>query len=110
MSAIESGPPETASNRAGADLRLANSVCASAAETGAAWSAAGTLLFPIHALLHAERHPRIFAQHLCERCAGRLLFAKHRERLTKPQQRVGRLGGGFVCGRDVEESFGGVRI
>src|ERR1700730_14831455 len=110
MRALESGPPETASRRAGADRRPANSVFASTAETGAARSAAGTLLFPVDALLHAERRTGIFAQHLSERRAGGLLLAEHRERLAEPQQRVGRLGGGFIFGRDVEEGFGGVAI
>src|SRR6202011_905431 len=100
IKAVESGPPETARISAGADLRSANRVFASAAETGAARSAADTLLFPIDALLHAQRRARIFAQHLAERRAGGLLLAQHRERLAEPQQRVGRLGGGFVPGRD----------
>src|SRR3984957_5680838 len=110
MRAVESGPPETASSSAGADRRSANSVLASAAETGAARSAADTLLFPVDALLHAERGARIFAQHLAQRRAGRLLLAQHRERLTQPQQRVGRPGGGFIFGRDIEEGFGGVAV
>src|SRR6202047_474423 len=108
--AVESGPPETASRSAGADLSPANSVLASVAETGAPCSAADTLLFPVDALLHAERRAGIFAQHLSERRAGRLLLAQHRERLTEPQQRVGRLGGGLIFGRDIEEGFGGVAI
>src|ERR1700686_5130695 len=108
--AVESGPPETARRRAGADLRSANRVFASAAETGAARSAADTLLFPIDALLHAERRAGIFAQHLSERRAGGLLLAQPRERLTEPQQRVGRFGGGLIFGRDIQERFGGVAI
>src|SRR5580692_2862882 len=110
MRAVESGPPETASRSAGADRRSANSVLASAAETGAGGSAADTLLFPVDALLYAERRARIFAQHLSERRAGRLLLAQHRERLTEPQQGVGRPGGGFIFGRDIEEGFGSVAI
>src|SRR6202030_4175245 len=92
------------------DLRPAKSVLASAAETGAARSAADTLLFPVDALLHAERRAGIFAQHLSERRAGGLFLAQHRERLAEPQQRVARLGGGFIFGRDIEEGFGGVAI
>src|ERR1700682_4741688 len=75
MRAVESGPPETARRRARADPRTANRDFASAAETGAAGSAADTLLFPIDALLHPERRAGIFAQHLSERSAGGLLLA-----------------------------------
>src|SRR6266404_5892837 len=91
-SAVESGPPETARTRTGAVLRPANSVFASATETGAA-SAADTLLFPINALLHAHRRARIFARDLGERRAGRFLLAQGRERLAEAEQRIGRLGG-----------------
>src|SRR5580704_2694703 len=110
MRAVESGPPDTASRSAGADLSPANSVLASAAETGAAASAADTLLFPIDTLLHAERRAGIFAQHLSERRAGGFLLAQHGERLAETQQRIGRPGGGFIFGRDVEKGFGGVAV
>src|SRR4051794_22560714 len=84
MRAVESGPPDTARIRVGAALRSANSVLASATEIGAA-SAADTLLFPVDALLHADRCARIFAQDLAERCTGGFLLAERRERLTEPQ-------------------------
>src|SRR3954462_10997897 len=86
-SAVESGPPETARTRAGAWTRSANSDFASAIETGAA-SAAGTLLFPVDALLHGHGGTRIFAQHLAKRSAGRFLLAQSRERLSEAQQRL----------------------
>ena len=50
-------------------------------KTGVASSAADTLLFPLYALLHADRRARIFAQDLGERGTGRVLFAERRERL-----------------------------
>ena len=46
-----------------------------------------------------------FAQDFAERRAGRFLLAERGKRLPEAQQRVGRLGGGFVFGRDVEEGF-----
>src|SRR5882757_8329112 len=108
-SAVESGPPETARMMTGEELRPANSAFASAAETGAA-SAADTLLFPVDALLHADRRARIFAQDLAERRTGRFLLAERRERLPEPQQGVGRLRGRLELGRDVEEGLGGVAV
>src|SRR5262249_32277464 len=73
-------------------------------------SAAHTLLFPVDALLHADRCARILAQDFAERRAGGFLLTERRERLTEPQQRVRRLGGGFVFGRHVEEALGGVAV
>src|SRR3954470_771881 len=108
-SAVESGPPETARTRAGALTKSANRDFASAAETGAA-SAAGTLLFPVDALLHSDRGPRIFSQHFAERGAGGFLLAQGRERLAKTQQRLGRPAGGFVFGRHGQEGFRGVAV
>ena len=69
-----------------------NSVFASAAETGAASSAADTLLFSLDTLLHAGRCTGKFAQDLTERRAGGFLLAERGERLSEPQQRVRRLG------------------
>src|SRR3984893_2422015 len=77
-SAVESGPPDTASTRPGKSSRQRNSALASPSATAA--SAVGTLLFPVDALLHAHRGARIFAQHLAERSTGRLLFALRRKR------------------------------
>src|SRR5262249_43391132 len=109
-SAVESGPPDTAMTRAAADRRAANRPLASAAETGSASSAADTLLFPVDALLHADRRARIFAQDLAERRAGGLFCAHGGERLAKPKQRVGRPRGGLVLGRHIEKGFGGVAV
>src|SRR5262245_63790642 len=109
-SAVESGPPDTAITRAPAERRSSNRVLASAAETGSASSAADTLLFPVDALLHADRRARIFAQDLAERCTGGLLLAHGGERLAEPEQRVGRLCGGVVPGRHVEKGFGGIAV
>src|SRR3954447_10087124 len=103
-SAVESGPPETARRRAGAWTRSANSDFASAAETGAA-SAAGTLLFPVDALLHGDGRARIFAQDLAERGTGRFLLAQGGERLAEAQQRLRCLAGCFVFGRHREEGL-----
>src|SRR3954447_2608745 len=109
-SAVESGPPETARTRAAALASGSNSVFASAAETGAASSAADTLLFSLDTLLHTGRCTGKLAQDLAERRAGGLLLAERGKRLSKPQQRVRRLGGRLIFGRDVEESFGRVTV
>src|SRR5215510_7940988 len=104
-SAVESGPPETARTRAETRASGANNAFASAAETGAASSAADTLLFSLDPLPHRGRRARKFAQDFSERRAGRLLLAERGKRLSEAQKRIGRLGGGFVFGRDVEEGF-----
>src|SRR5262249_15324520 len=105
ISAVESGPPETAATRVGAGATGSTSVFASAAEPGAVSSATDTLLFSLDALLHARRCARVLAQDLAERRAGRLLLAERGERLSEAQQRIGCLAGGFKLGRDVEEHF-----
>src|SRR3954454_15836954 len=109
-SAVESGPPETARTRAVALASGSNSVFASAAETGAASSAADTLLFSFHTLLHTGRCTGKLAHDLAERRAGGFLLAERGKRLSQPQQRVRRLGGRLIFGRDVEESFGRVAV
>src|SRR6266487_2189197 len=109
-SAVESGPPETARTRAGAWTSGANSAFASAAETGAASSAADTLLFSLDPLLHRRRRAWELAQHFAERCAGRFLLAERGERLPKAQKRIGSFGDGFIFGRDGEEGFRGVAV
>src|SRR5262245_25245893 len=103
--AVESGPPETARTRAETRASGANNAFASAAETGAASSAADTLLFSLDPLPHRGRRARKFAHDFSERRAGRLLLAERGKRLSEAQKRIGRLGGGFVFGRDVEEGF-----
>src|ERR1700722_13260252 len=107
-SAVESGPPDTASTRPGKSSRPRNSAFASPSATAA--SAVGTLLFPVDALLHAQRGARIFAQHFAERGAGRFLFAERRKRHAELQQRIGRPRGGVIFGRHGEEGFRGIAI
>src|SRR5579862_3862087 len=107
-SAVESGPPDTASTRPGKSSRPRNSAFASPSPTLP--SAVGTLLFPVDALLHAHRGARIFAQHLAERSAGRFLFAERRKRHAEPQQRVRRLRGGVILRRHGEKGFRGIAI
>src|ERR1700730_5263256 len=107
-SAVESGPPDTASTRPGKSSRQRNSALASPSATAA--SAVGTLLFPVDALLHAHRGARIFAQHLAQRGAGRFLFAERRQRHAEPQQRIRRPRGGVIFRRHGEECFRGIAI
>src|SRR5580700_5283405 len=102
-SAVESGPPDTASTRPGKSSRPRNSALASPSATLP--SAVGTLLFPIDALLHAQRGARIFAQHLAERGTGGFFLAERRKRHAEPQQRVGRPRGVLVFGRHRQERF-----
>src|SRR5262245_50818354 len=104
-SAVESGPPETARTRAETRASGANNAFASAAETGAASSAADTLLFSLDPLLHRGRCARKFAQDFSERRAGRLLLPERGKRLSEAQKRIGCLGGGLVFGRDLEKGF-----
>src|ERR1700674_3980536 len=110
MSAVESGPPETASRRRELAVRSPSSASASDAETGVSSSAFDTLLFPLDALLHGDRGARIFAADLAESGAGRFLLVERGQRLAEPQQRVRCLAGGVVFRRDGEERFGGVMI
>src|SRR5216684_794478 len=87
-SAVESGPPDTARTRTGRCARGPNSVLASADETGAAVSAADTLLFPLDALLQAGRCAGKLARNFGERRAGRFLLAQRGERLAEAEQCV----------------------
>src|ERR1700741_3909584 len=107
-SAVESGPPDTASTRPGKSSRPRNSVFASPSPTLP--SAVGTLLFPVDALLHAHRGARIFAQHLAQRSTGGFLFTERRERHAESQQRIGGARRGVVLGRHGEKSLRGVAI
>src|SRR5580698_9652917 len=107
-SAVESGPPDTASTRPGKSSRPRNSAFASPSATAA--SAVGTLLFPIDALLHAQRGARIFAQHLAQRSTGCFLFAERRKRHAEPQQRIGRPRGGVILCRHRKEGFRRIAI
>src|SRR5580692_3698773 len=89
MSAVESGPPEIASTRAGSSARSANRRSASVSATGT--STVATLLFPLDRLLHVGRGAGKFADDLAEGRAGELFFVERGERLAKPQQRIRRL-------------------
>src|SRR4029079_14394578 len=102
MSAVESGPPETASTRTGKDCSPEKSDVTSDAETALA-SAVRTLLFLRDPALHAGGGARECAVKLGERGARRLFLVHRRERLTKPQQRVRRLSRSLVSGRNVQE-------
>src|ERR1700686_2356652 len=106
--AVESGPPDPASTRPGKSSRPRNSASASPSATAA--SAVGTLLFPVDALLHAQRGARVFAQHLAQRGAGRFLFAERRQRHAEPQKRIGRPRSGVILRRHGKEGFRGVAI
>src|SRR5581483_2981962 len=76
-SAVESGPPETASTSTGNCSRPEKSCLASDCETDDA-SAVATLLFLGDVALHLRRGLRIFASDLGERGAGRLLLMQRR--------------------------------
>src|SRR5271169_3327979 len=107
-SAVESGPPDTARISPRKFSRPKNSAFASSSRT--ACSAVDTLLFLVHALLHALRGARIFAQHFAQRSAGGFLLPQSRERLAKPQQRVRRSRGRLVFRRHRKERLGRVAI
>src|SRR5579864_3081127 len=107
-SAVESGPPDTATTKPGKSSRPRNSASNSSSPTAA--SAVGTLLFPLHVLLYRKRSARIFAHHLAERSASRFFLAECRQRLAEPQQRIRRPRRGLVFGRDGEERLGRVMI
>src|SRR5665213_2396076 len=89
-SAVESGPPETASTSAGKVSRPENSDLASVALMTAE-SAVRTLEFLRHAALHAGCGARIFTRYFGQRGAGRFLLMQRSERLAEAQQGVGRL-------------------
>src|SRR5690242_16228075 len=102
MSAVESGPPDTASTRTGKDCRSEKSDLASDAETAFA-SAVRTLLFLRDPALHAGGGAWKFAPNLGKRGAGCLILVHRRERLSKAQERVRRLARLLVPGRNVQE-------
>src|ERR1051325_2423890 len=109
ISAVESGPPDTASTRTGKFCRPAKSVLSSDAETAFA-SAVRTLLFLRHAALHTRGRARIFAPDLGQRRASCFLLVHRGERLTKPQERVRRLAGMLEFGGNGQKGLGGVAI
>src|SRR5690349_19956163 len=90
----------------GWSVRSANSDRTSAALSAAPPSAVATLLLALDTLLHGGGRFRILAAHLGERGAGHFLLLHRRERLRKPQQRLGRLGMAGVLGGQIEERLG----
>src|SRR5215208_2027754 len=112
-SAVESGPPETASTAAGAETRSSNRSLASAAESGrssSARSAADTLLFRCHVLFHVCGSAGVFAADFTPGRAGGFLFAQGGERLPKPQQRLRRLRAAVEFGGHAEERLRRIAI
>src|SRR4029077_5838916 len=89
MSAVESGPPDTASTSAGKVCRQEKRVFASDAETTPA-SAMRTLQFLLNAALYAGRSARIFASDFRQRGAGGFILVHRRER--RPAAAQGRRG------------------
>src|ERR1035441_10496982 len=136
ISAVESGPPETASTSAGKWSRSEKSDLASVAETGAAFCvgmifirkpvpsiesspracfsdhtlAVRTLLFLRDAAFRGSRGARKFAPDFGQRGAGRFLLIERVERLSEPQQGVRRLAGVLEFSRDRQEGFRRVAI
>src|SRR5262249_14248796 len=94
-SAVESGPPDTASTRRGDGARSPKRAAASAGEPG---SAAGTLLFLLHALPHGGPGAGILASPLQEGGASRLLLLQGGQRLPEPHQGFGGLARFLVLG------------
>src|SRR5262245_47192654 len=107
-SAVESGPPDTASSSARAAARSAKSASASASETG--WSAVGMLLFPLGRLLHVVGRARVLAGHFIQGRARKLALVEGCQRLPEAQQGVGSLGMAFVLLRHVEKRRGGISV
>src|SRR3954452_13919709 len=87
-SAVESGPPETASTSARACATVRNRTLASAAEIGRAASAADTLLFSVHSLFYRRRSAGKLARDLAQRCAGGFFLAQGGKGLPEPQERI----------------------
>src|SRR5712692_819489 len=106
--AVESGPPETASTRAGSAVRSANNASASASPTASL--TAGTLLFPLDRLLDGRLGARIFAAHVAEGHAREFSLVHGSKRLAEPQQRFGRFGAGFIFFRQCHKGIGGFLI
>src|SRR5476651_2454335 len=85
ISAVKSGPPDTASTNAGKFSRPEKSDLASVAVT-ADESAVRTLGFLFDAALHARRGARKFASDFSQRGASRFLLIERGQRLAKPQK------------------------
>src|SRR5690349_1034719 len=109
ISAVESGPPETASMMTGMACRSEKSVFASDAETAFA-SAMRTLLFLRDTAFHAGCGLRVLAADFGERGAGGLLLVQRGKRLTETQQRIGRLAGTLELSRHAQEGLRSITI
>src|SRR5947207_2677928 len=109
-SAVESGPPETASRMRRKSEKSEKSAESSRSAIAAPLSAADTLLFRLNRCLHLRRGLRIFLQHGAERGAGRVLLAECRQRLAEPHQRFGCLRALRIFIIDVKKGFGRVVI
>src|SRR5690242_20735423 len=103
ISAVESGPPDTASTSAGWSIRSVKRTSASASST----AAVDTLLFALDRRLHVLRGTGKFLGHLGERHAGEIALLERGERLAEPQQRIGLLGAGRIFLRHRHERLGG---
>src|SRR5215471_12402648 len=97
ISAVESGPPDTARMIAGKACRSEKSAFVSDAETTFD-SAVRTLLFLRDTAFHAGRGLRIFAADFRKRRTSGLLLVHRGERLAETQQRVRRLARTLVLG------------
>src|SRR5579859_124235 len=73
-------------------------------------SALDPLLLAVDGGFDAGGGARIFAHDLAEGGAGGLLLLQCGERLSEPQERIGRLRRLVVLAGDIEEDFGGVAI
>src|SRR5262245_27731331 len=109
MRAVESAPPDTARITRPERGKDANSPAISRSEIATA-SAMDTLLFPLDRLPDGQRGAGVFATDLRQRAASGVLLAHLRERLPKPQQRVGGLGGRGMVARNEQEHLRGVGI
>src|SRR5205085_10930663 len=74
--AVESAPPETARMTRPRPGTMANKAAVSWSAIGAGRSAADTLLFPLDALLHAQRCAGIFGGNRRERATGSIPLAQ----------------------------------
>src|SRR5215471_16251046 len=136
ISAVESGPPDTARAMTGSACRSAKSVLASdGAIASDLWSdmivtesrfpppdqvrspgyrdhilAVCAFLLLLDAALHVGRGPGILAPDFGKRGAGRFFLVHGGKRLTEAQQRIRRLRRAFELGRNSKERFRGVAV
>src|SRR5215468_7601887 len=136
ISAVESGPPDTARAMTGSACRSAKSVLVSdGAIASDFWSdmivtesrfpppdqvrgaghrdhilAVRAFLLLLDAAFHVGRGPRILASDFGKRGAGGFFLVHRGKRLTETQQRVRRLRRAFELGRNAKERFRGVTV